>query len=564
MEDEWGISDGYFDVSGIWHEISSDTRNRIRASMGQPQAGPPIWFTSQGSSPRLWNTCRVVLEDGTSLGELNQLPADLPIGYHNLIPVGSGPTTRLIVHPDAMLPMPLAWGVCAQLYSLWSEHSWGIGNLGDLRRLAERLVEAGGSVILTSPLHQPAPSTPQETSPYYPSSRRALNPLLVALAVPPTPSLACLPDQLIRRDDAWQAKRAALEAEYDNLSDPGDLPDLPHPVAIWNAICDVYGPNWPSWPAELSRFNRGGLIEALAADRTLARRAGFHQWCQRLVARQLSGVADTGIQLVGDLAVGFSPNGADAWQFQDCVAADMRIGAPPDPFSTDGQEWGIPPFIPWRLRNAWYEPFIETVRAAFHGVNGLRIDHVMGLFRQFWVPVGASPVDGAYVAFPWSELLAILCLEAVRADAFVIGEDLGTVEPRVRDELARRHIAGCKVLLFESEHPSQWHPHSLATVTTHDLPTIAGVLGGTDGDESHRLKLLGAATNSTEVADVVEQVHTAMLRSQARLRLLTLDDLCASPERPNHPGSITDTNWCRRLPMAVDEIPLPLVPPVRE
>lgn len=550
MHDEWGISHGYFDVDGTWHATSDSTRQRLREAMGEPQDAPPLWFVVAGESQTLWNPCRLVLEDGTERGEIVALPSDLAIGYHLLHPVDGGPTTHLIVHPPCCPEIPVAWGVAAQIYSLWSARSWGIGDLGDVATLAHSVANAGGAAMLLSPLHQPAPSLPQQDSPYYPSSRRALNPLLISFDAAPPAKLVCDANNLIDRNQVWPIKRAALEQLYAESSTPPPLPDS---IALWNAVCDEYGPDWTAWPHELRRFDPVVLAERLATNQRFAARAAFHQWCQQLALSQLVELGSTGVAIIGDLAVGFDPHGADAWQYQDVLALNARIGAPPDPFNTAGQNWGIPGFVPWRLRQVCYEPFIATVRASLRGVSGLRIDHVMGLFRQFWIPEGMSASDGAYVHFAAEELLAIICLEATRAGAFVIGEDLGTVHDGVREALAANNIARTIVLWFESEPPSQWETKALATVTTHDLPTVAGVFSEVCGDARHRARLL-AITSALSMDAVIAQAHAAVLQSPARLRLLATDDLCGAIDQPNLPGTVGGTNWRRRLPVGVDQI----------
>ena len=554
--DEWGISHGYFDVAGTWHATSDLTRHLLREAMGTPEPGPPMWFVATGESHTLWNPCQLILEDGTDLGTITSLAADLPIGYHLLHAPEGGPTTHLVIHPTSCPPIPTAWGVAAQIYSLWSPGSWGIGDLADVGCLAWALADAGGRAILVSPLHQPAPSLPQQDSPYYPSSRRAWNPLLIALGERPPLHLSCSPESLIDRDEVWVAKRAELERLLAESSTPTPLPDQ---VAIWNALCDEFGSDWQSWPAELRQHDANVIALRLRDNAHFAQRAGFHQWCQRLVHEQLSSIAHSGVTVIGDLALGFSPQGADAWAYQHLLALDVRVGAPPDPFNTSGQEWGIPGFVPWRLRNALYAPFIATIRATLRGVGGLRIDHVMGLFRQFWIPAEQTPSDGAYICFPADELLAIICLEATRAGAFVVGEDLGTVQDGVRERLGERHIARTMVLWFEPNPPATWPQDSLATVTTHDLPTIAGVLAGTDGDDMQRARLAAVAgqtcgDESLEV--VIERAHNAILTSNAHLRLLATDDLCAVSQRPNLPGTVGGSNWRKRLPLTVSALPL--------
>jgi 4-alpha-glucanotransferase len=367
--------------------------------------------------------------------------------------------------------------------------------------------------------------------------------MLLALDAPVPERLRCRPEQLIDRDEVWIAKRSLLEAEFD----AHDQPDVqPSSVSKWNAHRDVFHNDWRDWPEDLSDVE---------ADEEWQRRARFHEWLQQRIAVQLAEVAATGIQVIGDLAVGFAPTGADASEYRDLLALDMRIGAPPDKFNTAGQEWGIPPFVPWKLRAAAYEPFIQTVRASLRGVHALRIDHVMGLFRQYWVPDGGSPKQGAYVRFPADELLAIICLEATRAGAFVVGEDLGTVEAEVREMLQARGIAGTKVLWFEEEPPSEWPESALATVTTHDLPTIAGVwMRGETGDvadDEVYARLVAVAPDATNAAEAAAAANAALLAGSSRLRLVTTDDLACAVEQPNLPGQNDHPNWKIRLPLPV-------------
>ncbi|MBI5088790.1 MAG: 4-alpha-glucanotransferase, partial [Actinobacteria bacterium] len=314
------------------------------------------------------------------------------------------------------------------------------------------------------------------------------------------------------------------------------------------ARCDLLGADWRTWRSE-------DLTPDQLADEH--ERACFHEWLQHKFADQLADVRATGVQLIGDLAVGFAPSGADAHDFHDLLAMDMRIGAPPDEFNTDGQDWGILPFVPWRLRAALYEPFIQTVRAVLRGMDGLRMDHVMGLFRQYWVPEGGTPHDGAYVRYRSDELLAILAIEATRAGVFVVGEDLGTIEPAVHEAMARFRIAGTKVLWFEDDPPSAWPEQSLATVTTHDLPTLRAVFakvqaGDLDDPMARRLARVTAGVDQPDAA--VEVTHRALLASPSTLRLLSADDLAGATDQPNVPSSETHPNWRLRLPVPVERV----------
>ncbi len=563
--DEWGITDGYFDVGGDWHPTRDDVRAALRDAMGDPVQGPPRWFVAEGAAPTLQGRCDVVLEDGSSVLDLDALPADLPLGYHRLIPHDGGPETALVVHPARCPSASRAWGVAAQVYALWSERSWGIGDLDDVRTLAMRVARAGGRYVLLSPLHPPAPTEHPEPSPYFATSRIWLNPLLLPMVGERPPELRCSPGTLVDRDAVWAHKRTLLwerfQAErtrerwrsWAAAHDEG-LVDF----SRWCALAEELGPRWREWPEWARHPRSAGLREAFT-DPERAARADFHVWLQWLTGSGLELTGRAGAELIADLAIGFAPDGADAWTFQDDLALDVRVGAPPDLFNPAGQDWGLPPFVPGRLRAGGYRPFIATLRGALAGMAGLRIDHVMGLFRQYWIPPGGGPADGAYVRFPADELLALVALEAHRGGAFVVGEDLGTVEDEVREMLARTGLIGTKVVWFESEPPSRWPEHHLATVTTHDLPTVAGVWTGADSDPRfrERLRAITGLPDGTPVATVTAAVHRALLASPAELRLLAADDLAGAVLRANRPGTVEPRNWCLRLPLPVDDLSLP-------
>ena len=269
-----------------------------------------------------------------------------------------------------------------------------------------------------------------------------------------------------------------------------------------------------------------------------------------------------------DLPIGMDPGGADAWEWQDLLATDMVVGAPPDAFNADGQDWQLPPFVPARLRAAAYGPFIETIRAALRHAGGLRIDHVMGLFRLWWIPNGQHPRNGWYVRYPADDLLGIVALESHRAGAFIVGEDLGTVEPGVRERLAPRRMLSCRLLWFEDRPPAEYPELSMASVTTHDLPTIAGLWSGADeaaqraigltvGDEMCRLRdrlrgMLGV-DGQTPAAEVIEAAYRRLAEAPSRIITATLEDAQAVPERPNMPGTIAQwPNWSLALPQDIE------------
>ena len=552
--DEWGIAHGYHDVHGNWHDTPAATREHLRAAMGQPPHAEPLWFVEHGQVHGLQGRCHLTLHDGSDWGEHDWLPDDVPLGYHRLAPLDGGPVTTLVVAPRACRPAPYGWGVAAQVYSLWRPDGWGIGDLRDVERLGQQVAARGGNTLLLSPLHAPSPSLPQETSPYYPSSRRWLNPLLIPLDG--TSPVANVAGGLIDRSAVWPAKRQALFDRFLVAADQtewrtwaaGQGDDL-QLFCTWNALSERLGARWAEWPEPL-RHPSSPTIAALAHDDPqFAPTRDFHAWLQWVANSAVQATsAHSGVGLVGDLAVGCSPDGADAWLYQDLMALDVRIGAPPDPFNAAGQNWGLPPFVPGQLHAAGYRPFIGMARAACQHMAGLRIDHVMGLFRQFWIPEGGTPADGAYVQLPANELLAIVRLEATLAGAFVVGEDLGTVEPRVRDALRDSNILGTKVWWFD-QHQQEWPAANLATVTTHDLPTVVGVWNGTDGTPEMGEQLRWAVS-ATVAADASAQLHAQVATSAAQLCLAAIDDVAGCADRPNHPGTLGDEhpNWCRRMP----------------
>jgi 4-alpha-glucanotransferase len=517
------------------------------------------------------------------------LPPDLPIGYHELTTDDRSTPTMVVVTPRRCPAVSRAWGWATQLYALRSRDSWGIGDLGDLRELARWSSGLGAGVVLTNPFHADVPVAPQQPSPYFASSRvwRNINLLRVAdipgadrLGAALAP-LADVGHQLnathrIDRDAVLGVKRPALEALFADFesSDDGTFdawsttrrPRL-HRFALFCALADVHGRRFPEWPAEL-RHPGDPAVAVFAAVH--ARTVRFHEWCQWHIERQLLAAGSVGVGLVGDLAVGFESGGADAWSYQDELALECRVGAPPDTFNDLGQDWGLPPFVPWKLRVARYEPFITTVRAALTGCAGLRIDHVMGLFRLYWIPPGAGATEGAYVRYPHDELFDLLALEAHRAGAMVIGEDLGTVEDEVRAELTARRVLSTKVVWFEAVTPEEYPIEALATVTTHDLPTVAGVWSGADlaarkalghtvtGDDDwfrSRLTMVTGATADTPVDEVIVDVHRHLGASPALIRLASLDDAVANPERPNMPGTVDEwPNWRIPLPVPLEAI----------
>lgn len=562
------------------------------------------------------------LSVATEQGEIRDAAEGLPHGIHRLTataPDGRTAHVHLVVAPPRLpTPPERSYGLLVQLYSLLSRRSWGMGDLGDLRELADwagRVLGAG--FVQVNPLHAAVPGAPTDPSPYRPSSRRFPDP--VHLRVEEIPEDAYVEDrapaeraarlreavlekgELIDRDAVWEAKRQALErvaevplgpgrraAYCDFLAEQGQaLEDH----ATWCALAEVHGPQWSRWPEGL-RDPRSA--ETARARRELMHRVDFHSRLVWLTDTQLTGAqraareAGMGIGIVHDLAVGVHPSGADAWAQQEYFAAGMSVGAPPDAFNARGQDWGLPPWRPDRLAESGYAPYRRLLRGLFRYAGALRVDHVMGLFRLWWVPQGEAPTEGTYVRYDAEAMLAVLVLEASRAGAVVIGEDLGTVEPGVREALRARGVLGTSVLWFERDWdgdghplpPDHWRADCLATATTHDLPSTAARLTGEHVELRDRLGLLtrpleeeraeaaadtgewlalltrlgllagtaGGGDPSSEEAEV-QAVHRFLLRTPARMIGVWLPD-CVGDRRPqNLPGTWDQyPNW--RLPIA--------------
>ncbi|MEV0978169.1 4-alpha-glucanotransferase [Streptomyces sp. NPDC049915] len=549
----------------------------------------------------------------------------LPHGVHRLTataPDGRRASAHLVVAPPR-LPTPTArsYGLLVQLYSLLSRHSWGMGDLGDLGELAAWAGRAlGAGFVQVNPLHAAVPGSPTDPSPYRPSSRRFPDP--VHLRVEDVPEYAYADDHgalhgllqraaglreavlykgaLIDRDAVWDLKRAALEtvrqvplgpgrraAYADFLAEQGQaLEDH----ATWCALAEVHGSDWSHWPEGL-RDPRSA--ETAHARAELRDRVDFHSHLAWLTDAQLRAAqraardAGMDVGVVHDLAVGVHPQGADAWAQQEFFAAGMSVGAPPDAFNARGQDWGLPPWRPDRLAASGYAPYRDLLRSLFRYAGALRIDHVMGLFRLWWVPQGEAPTEGAYVRYDAEAMLAVLVLEASRAGAVVVGEDLGTVEPGVREALRERGVLGTSVLWFERDWtgdgrplpPERWRADCLATATTHDLPPTAARLTGEHVDLRERLGLLtrplevereeaaadtgewlallarlgmlrgaGGTDVSSEEAEI-QAVHRFLRRTPARLVGVWLPDGVGDRRPQNLPGTWDQyPNW--RLPIA--------------
>jgi 4-alpha-glucanotransferase len=427
------------------------------------------------------------------------------------------------------LPAERQWGFTIQLYSVRSTRSWGHGDLRDLAELARwSAAELGAGFVLVNPLHAAEPLPPVSASPYLPMTRMFTSPLylrvedILEYAALPTPEKDLIaglaaplraanstPD-LIDRDAVWTAKRRALEmirkvplteprqVAYDRFRAEGGRPL--QQWSAWCALAERYGADWRDWPDELADPHRG--VAKVTGDGPLAAAADFHAWLQWHADQQLAAAQEAAASagmahgIIHDLAVGVHPGGADAWALQSLLVPSFSVGAPPDGFNQLGQDWSQPPWNPRRLAAAHYRPMADLFGAALRHGGGIRVDHVLGLMRLWWIPSGQLPDRGAYVSYDHDAAVGALAGTAARAHAVAIGEDLGTVDAWVHDYLPDRGILGTMMLWFARAKdgsplpPARWRRACLATVGTHDVPPVSGFLTGEQVTVRSRLGLL--------------------------------------------------------------------------
>jgi 4-alpha-glucanotransferase len=556
--------------------------------------------------------------DGREVGRATfVVPAGLPLGWHLLRTTGpSGEAASPIaVTPDRLeLPAALderrAWGLMVQLYSVRSRASWGAGDLRDLADLAWLSGhEAGAQFLLINPLHAAEPVPPLTPSPYLPTTRRFVNPLYLRVEdVPETAYLSSADRALVEwsaeqalalntddgpidRDVVWAAKKAALEvvfaaprsaarqSAFDDFRrrEGRGLEDF----ALWCALVEQHGP--PPWSADL---RDPAAPAALRARTELADRVQFFCWLQWLADEQLATAQRTAheagmsIGVMHDLAVGVHPGGADAWALGSVLARGASVGAPPDMYNQQGQDWSQPPWHPAELERVAYRPYRDLLRTVLRHAGAVRIDHIIGLFRLWWIPRGNSPAEATYVRYDHDAMIGILALEAHRAGAVVIGEDLGNVEPWVRDYLSERGVLGTSILWFEKDAegvplpPEAYRRLALSSVTTHDLPPTAGYLAEEHVALRERLGLLTEPVEDVRRAaraereemlgilqdggmlgpdpterEVVEALHRYVLRTPSVLVGVSLADAVGERRAQNQPGTDQEyPNW--KVPLA--------------
>ncbi|MDR6939159.1 4-alpha-glucanotransferase [Arcanobacterium hippocoleae] len=524
------------------------------------------------------------------------------------------PAVDALYHPESKR----SWGMMEQLYSVRSRDSWGIGDLRDLSETCAIFGDFGADFVLINPLHAAQPTGIITPSPYLPVTRRFFNPIyirpediaetaylsvsersLVEWAGEKVKQLS-LKNTLIDRDAAWKAKREALEVifrvprSYSREQEFRRFKELEgeglENFALWCAIYEKYA---GAIPSQLSEINSH---EVNQERHDLRERTEFWAWLQWVMDQQLAQAqkcakaAGMRYGICHDLAVGVHPEGSDTWSIPQAFAKGVGVGAPPDMYNQQGQNWSQPPWNPAALEAMDYTPLRDMARTVLRHAGALRVDHVMGLFRLWWIPNGNSAKDGTYVRFDHEAMVGVLLLEAYRAGAVLIGEDLGTVEPWVRDYLIDRGILGTSVFWFEKQddgtplHADQYRRGVFATVDTHDLPPAAGYLAEEHVDLRAKLGLLELSEADTRAQareerrqvisrlseygllseeslasiaqgrepatqDLIEAMHLYIARTASVLLGVSLTDAVGERRAQNQPGTDQEyPNW--RIPLA--------------
>lgn len=539
-----------------------------------------------------------------------KIPNWLPQGWHRIVARhedGSECSSTLIVVPQRLSCRlddgHKRWGVAAQLYSTRSSGSWGMGDTQDLADLTAIVARDGANFLQVNPLHAPQPCFPQETSPYLPVSRRWASPLYIRPeaideyarmdgkergVITRYAQASRSQEDIIDRDLSWKSKLKALrkifeiprsitrQAQFEHFCAEGG--ESLENFALWSAL--VFENGDIELPAPYASIN---APEVEQARQRLAGEIEFWQWCQWIVFDQLIRAQESAHRLgmdmgiMSDLAVGVHSLGSEIWSMPEIFAPGMSVGAPPDMYSQQGQNWSQPPWSPRGLAKAGYAPLRDMLRSVLSYSGAVRIDHILGLFRLWWIPEGMEASAGAYVSYDHEAMVGIVLLEAQRAGAVVIGEDLGTVEPWVRGYLNDRGILGTSVLWFEKEGsgwplwPDHYRRSCLAAVTTHDLPPTLGYLEGVHTQLRNRLGLLVEDLDQVLEADRVERermvsrlneggfihneepseeelvmgFHAYLAASPALLLAVSLVDAVGEKAPQNLPGTSDQyPNWC--------------------
>lgn len=555
-----GIQPAYTDAFGREKPVSRETKRAILAALGYDAAG-------ERQAHRLAGELRAQRSQA----------GDASAGAAAFVPPA--------------LERRRTWGFALQLYSLRSAANWGIGDFGDLARFAADAAGRGAGIVGLNPLHQLNLTDPNAASPYSPISRLFLNALYIDVpsacaslnfpcGVDEPPLRRARESPLVDYAAVWSLKSTALMRLHERFRTAGG-----HPMrAAFRGFCGERGAalrstavyealnahfyertaahGWMQWPAAYAEPG-GAAVRAFAGEHETA--VEYYEFLQWLADLQLSAAAAAArsmpVGLYRDLAVGVDANSADVWCDRDAYALGLSVGAPPDPLNAAGQDWGLPPMHPHRLGAHGFERYAAVVRSNMRHAGALRIDHVMGLQRLFVIPHGAAPSEGAYLEYPRETLLAVLAAESRRAGCLVVGEDLGTVPRGFRERVARARVFSCRLLYFERDpggafvDPARYPADAVASTGTHDLPPLLGYWETLAPNDRAAMQVLLATGPRDGDAALVAAAYRALARTQARIRLVQMEDALLCREPVNVPGTTTEhPNWRRKLPVALEAL----------
>lgn len=602
-------------LRALGHETSNDRqiKNSLKEIAADQQRLPRMLVSEVGlATPISTQATRADITGDDGVSRRVEIDGKMlaPIaepGYYDL--TLDGQTLKLAVAPQQCpLPDPRGrrmWGTAIQIPALRGSQPRAFGGFGELADAVRVLGQAGCDALAINPVHAMFPGVGEDYSPYSPSSRIFLNAAMgdpALLGLSPLPNAesgalidwqAALPQRLVdlrtcfARLDQGQRARIALASQAEG-------PELQMHATFDALDCHFRSRgamDWRAWPARYRRPN-GDAVAQFASQH--AEEIEFHLFTQWLAREGLAAAQHCAIQagmsigLIADLAVGVYPGGSDSWTMPDAILKGLTIGAPPDPLGPLGQNWSITGFSPAGLRESGYAPLIAMLRAALRSAGGLRIDHAFGLARLWIIPEGAESTEGAYLTYPFLDLMRLVTLEAHRASALIIAEDLGTAPPGFTQAVTERQMLGMRVLWFEraADHGfigAQDYPQNCVAMTgTHDTPTVAGWWTGRDLDWADQLGRLTDGIDRTE-ADKIRDWDRGLLwstigpihprpspgdhlpvvtaavahiaKSPAILAVAPIEDILGEPEQPNLPGTISEhPNWRRRLPAPMQEL----------
>ncbi|GGG60863.1 4-alpha-glucanotransferase [Salipiger pallidus] len=584
-----GILSEFRDLSGQIQHTSDDTRRALLAAMGledgmvAPDQSLPRWLICEPGIPAPLDCptdWQITLEDGTTIEGRGPLPA-LPLGRHLL--TTSGAKCWLLSAPARLsLPDPM-WGLMVPLACLRGIGEAGIGSYRDLARLTEGLGTMGAAFAGINPIHAGFLSDLGGFSPYTPSHRRRLAPLYLH-----TEAAAKDPGPLLELSQEIPARLSALEAEF-HASPPGPAfeaylaheGEALHRFAVHQALSEKLGPYWDTWP---EAYHDPASEAVTSAARDMADRVRFHAWLQYRTEAELTETqakakaSGMKLGLYLDLAVGTHPHGAETWEDRNAFAFGASLGAPPDAFAPQGQNWNLAPFNPAHLIDTGFEALALTLRQQLRFSGALRIDHILGFERAYWVADGQP---GAYVAMPRDAMLAIARIEAARAGAVIVGEDLGVIPDGLQHELEQSGILGCRLMCFEHDGDPPWYKApqayskgAIASFSSHDAPTWKGWREGREIklrrdigiiDPSHVDGMLGFRGREVEGMDGAtspyrgdhaperpEAMASLLAATASRMVALQVEDMLGMADQPNLPGTVFEyPNWRQRLAAGV-------------